>query len=225
MITADNIRDIRFTKTMGGYKVAEVDAFLDQCAATVEAMTNEREENNRKMQVLAETIVDYRNQEDSIRTALLSAQRMSETVIKEAQEKADQILADAETKAAALVADAEEKAKTVDEEAKKSIENELDELARIQKEVAAFRARLLSTYREHLTLIGVLSDDVKDTAEEEPVNIQSTTETVESAPTAEESNVDQKATEEPVFSFAEESVPAANDVKIDISAFELKDEE
>ena len=114
MITADNIRDVRFTKTMGGYKVAEVDAFLDQCAATVDEMTKEAEENSRKMQVLAETIVDYRNQEDSIRTALLSAQRMSETVIKEAQENADKIVAEAEEKAAALVAEAEEKAKNVD---------------------------------------------------------------------------------------------------------------
>ena len=222
MITADNIRDVRFTKTMGGYKVAEVDAFLDQCAATVDEMTKEAEENSRKMQVLAETIVDYRNQEDSIRTALLSAQRMSETVIKEAQENADKIVAEAEEKAAALVAEAEEKAKNVDEEAKKSIKQELDELARIQKEVAAFRARLLSTYREHLTLIGVLSDEVKETETQEPNQETEESRTVsEAAP--EEPTV---APEEFLPSAVKETVPAsANDVKIDISAFELKEED
>ena len=44
------------------------------------------------MQVLAETIMDYRNQEDSIRSALISAQRMSESVISDARKQADDIL-------------------------------------------------------------------------------------------------------------------------------------
>ena len=157
MITAQNVRDVRFTKVMGGYKTAEVDSFLDQCADTIDALGRDIEENTRKMQVLAETIVDYRNQEDSIRTALMSAQRMSDTVIAEANDKA-----------AAIISHAEGKAATIEEDSKKRIQAELDELARIQKEVAAFRSRLLATYREHLTLIGVLSEDEKT---EEPLLI------------------------------------------------------
>ena len=65
MITAQNVHEVRFTKTMGGYKTAEVDSFLDQCADTIDALGKEIQENTRKMQVLAESIVDYRNQEDS----------------------------------------------------------------------------------------------------------------------------------------------------------------
>lgn len=195
MVTAQNIRDVRFTKTMGGYKAAEVDAFLDQCAETVEILNQDIEENTRKMQVLAETIVDYRNQEDSIRTALMSAQRMSETVVNEANQKATEI-----------VAAAEEKAKEVEDEAKAQIQAELDELARIQKEVMAFRSRLLSTYREHLTLIGVLSEEVDgEEKAEERAEEQAT-------PDAEQPEADAQADTE-------------ENVKIDISAFELKEEE
>ncbi len=207
MVTAQNVRDVRFTKTMGGYKTAEVDSFLDQCADTIEALNKDAEENTRKMQVLAETIVDYRNQEDSIRTALMSAQRMSETVIAEANEKA-----------AEIVAQAEEKAAVMEEETKKRIQAELDELARIQKEVVAFRSRLLATYREHLTLIGVLADEEKEEAV--------TKEAAVSAPTAEEkveADDAPKAEEQTAESVL---VPdTAQDVKIDISAFELKDDE
>ncbi len=201
MLTAQNVRDVRFAKTMGGYKAAEVDSFLDQCADTIEALNRDIEENIRKMQVLADTIVDYRNQEDSIRTALMSAQRMSETVINEAKEKAD-----------AIISEAQEKANTIEEESKKSIQAELDELSRIRKEVVAFRSRLLATYREHLTLIGVLTDEEK---------VDSTS--------AEE---DAKDDENEMVAVAEESalVPdvvteSVDEVKIDISAFELEDEE
>lgn len=197
MVTAQNVRDIRFTKTMGGYKTAEVDAFLDQCADTIEALNKDIEENTRKMQVLAETIVDYRNQEDSIRTALMSAQRMSETVIAEANEKATEIVAKAESKAA-----------TIKEDTQKSIQAEFDELERIQKEVVAFRSRLLATYREHLTLIGVLAEEEK--VEEPVVEKQAETIPVE---------VDEQPVEELAV------LDVAQDVKIDISAFELNDDE
>lgn len=210
MISAQNIRDVRFTKTMGGYKAAEVDSFLDQCADTIEALCQENEENTRKMQVLAETIVDYRNQEDSIRTALMSAQRMSETVVKEAEEKASQMIEEAEEKAKSIVIEAEEKANTIDEQSKKNIQSELEELARIQKEVIAFRSRLLSTYREHLTLIGVLSEEVNE-QEEPQVPVSTDGQSDDAEPMAD-------ASEENESTFA-------NDVKIDISAFELKDEE
>ena len=205
MVTAQNVRDVRFSKTMGGYKTAEVDSFLDQCADTIESLNKDAEENTRKMQVLAETIVDYRNQEDSIRTALMSAQRMSETVIAEANEKASAIIAEAEGKAA-----------TIEEETKKRIQAELDELARIQKEVVAFRSRLLATYREHLTLIGVLADEEK--SEEKAPSAPIEEDSVES----EEEDV---AVVE-VQSAAEALVPETDqEVKIDISAFELKDDE
>ncbi len=202
MVTAQNVRDVRFTKTMGGYKTAEVDSFLDQCADTIEALNRDIEENARKMQVLAETIVDYRNQEDSIRTALMSAQRMSETVINEAKEKAE-----------AIISEAQEKADSIEEESKKCIQAELDELARIQKEVTAFRSRLLATYREHLTLIGVLADEEK--VEEVPVTAEETeVAAVEEVIPVEEPAYVPDAVAEP-----------ADEVKIDISAFELEDEE
>ncbi len=199
MISAQNVRDVRFTKTMGGYKTAEVDSFLDECADTIEALNNDIEENTRKMQVLAETVVEYRNQEDSIRTALLSAQRMSETVIAEAKEKAE-----------AIIAEAQKKADNIEAESKKAIQAELDELARIQKEVAAFRSRLLATYREHLTLIGILSEESVDEVTDVPVQ-----EPVQEI----ELNDEQEAF------VPDASSEIAEEVKIDISAFALEDEE
>ena len=91
MISAKDIREIKFTRSLGGYKTTEVDDFLDRCADAVEELTRINDENERKLQVLAETVMDYRNQEDSIRSALISAQRMSESVISEARKQAEDI--------------------------------------------------------------------------------------------------------------------------------------
>ncbi len=151
MVTAQDIRDVIFSKSLGGYKTAEVDAFLDACADTVESLTATNEENERKMNVLAESIMDYRKREDSIHTALVSAQRMSETIIAEAHEKAAEIVAAAEVEAG--------KAR---ETAEAAIAEELEELKRIRNEVATFKSRLMAAYREHLTLIGVLDGDQED---------------------------------------------------------------
>jgi cell division initiation protein len=202
MVTAQNVRDVRFSKTMGGYKTAEVDAFLDQCADTIEALGRDVDDNTKKMQVLAETIVEYRNQEDSIRTALLNAQRMSDTVVNEAKEQASAIIEEAEVKSA-----------NIESEAKKRIQEELDELARIQKEVVAFRSKLLATYREHLTLIGILTDEQKDAPAEAEVVEEVQTPAVEEAV--------EPIVEEPVVSISAH----VDEVKIDISAFELQDDE
>ena len=60
MLTAEDISNVEFTKTLGGYKTAEVDDFLDECADTVAALTNERLALNKKLEVLADKVVEYR---------------------------------------------------------------------------------------------------------------------------------------------------------------------
>ena len=155
MISAKDIREIKFTRSLGGYKTTEVDDFLDRCADAVEELTRINDENERKLQVLAETVMDYRNQEDSIRSALISAQRMSESVISEARKQAEDI-----REAARNEADSMRDQAVADTSA------ELEELRRIRQEVADFKARLLATYREHLTLIGILDGASAETADE-----------------------------------------------------------
>lgn len=148
MITAKEIREVKFTRSMGGYKTTEVDEFLDRCADAVDEFARMSKETERKMQVLAETVMDYRGQEDGIRTALMSAQRMGESVLAEARKQADEILEAARAEAAAM----REKALT-------DTAQERDELRRVKQEVADFKSKLLGTYREHLTMIGILENN------------------------------------------------------------------
>lgn len=159
MYTPQEIRSIEFTKTLGGYKTTEVDDFIDGCADTVEALLKEKNELAKKLEVLADKLVEYRNDEDSIRTALLSAQRLGDTVVREANHKAGLILDDANIKA-----------KKIEETAKRKIVDEEKELERVKKEVSLFKNRMMSIYREHLSLIGLLPEEenTDETAKAEP---------------------------------------------------------
>lgn len=197
MITAKEIREVKFNRSMGGYKTNEVDAFLDRCADAVEELIKLNNENERKMQVLAETVMDYRNQEDSIRSALISAQRMSESVISEARKQAEDIRE-------AARADAE----AMHEQAIADTAAEQEELRRIRQEVADFKAKLLATYREHLTLIGILDNAP---AEEEESVEEPNQEAEEVQPVVDEPTIDI-----PVKRVVSHDLP-------DFSAFELMD--
>lgn len=99
MITANDIRTSVFSRAGRGYKIQDVDDFLEEAAVSMEQLQKENEELIRKLEVLADRIQEYRNDEDSIRSALLTAQKSADKVLKEANEKKEEIIADARQQA------------------------------------------------------------------------------------------------------------------------------
>lgn len=127
MITAKDIQEKTFGKQLNGYAVGQVDAFLDEIAADISAMTKENAALTAKIRVLVEKIEEYRQTEDSMRLALLSAQKMGAQVESEAQEKAD-----------AIVAQARETANRLTRHATQGIANEEAKLEEAKKATARF---------------------------------------------------------------------------------------
>lgn len=154
-MTLDEIRNVEFSRGRG-YRAEEVDDFIDACAETVEQLNREKEELSQKMKVLADKLVEYRNDEDSIRAALLNAQRAGDAARREAEEAA-----------AAMKKQAEEEVEEIRSAALNKIAEEKNELQRVQKEVEAFKARLMTLYKEHLAVIGMLPEQeaTKEAAE------------------------------------------------------------
>lgn len=99
MITANDIRTSVFSRAGRGYKIQDVDDFLEEAALSMEQLQKENEELIRKLEVLADRIQEYRNDEDSIRSALLTAQKSADKVLREANETKEQIIADARQQA------------------------------------------------------------------------------------------------------------------------------
>ena len=120
---AKDIKEKKFSKGLNGYKMEEVDDFLEEMSAEFSRLKKLSEEQEKKMEVLADKIREYRNDEDAIKEALLGAQKQSSSVLAAAKEKTDKMVSDAKEKSEKMIKDAEDRAKEKDEYAKKILED------------------------------------------------------------------------------------------------------
>ena len=144
-MNAEDIRNVTFDKVMRGYRPEEVDAYLDQVAAELERLQTEKADAEKKMYILAEKVDQYRNDEETLKTALLNAQRMGESVIHEARQKAETIIYDATSKAS-----------QAREEAVEKVAEEEMLLARLKAEVAHFKGEVLNLYKQHIESLSMI---------------------------------------------------------------------
>lgn len=153
----ENLAHPQFSKGLSGYKVEEVDSYIDKVLDTIKDLKDQNEVLEEKIGVLAESLQKYREDEDSLREALLGAQKMGDSIIKNANNKAEITMREASVKAAHIV-----------EEARKKVEDEKDELIRVQTAAADFKAKLIELYREHIELVTRIPVSDSAPAEEAP---------------------------------------------------------
>ncbi len=118
MISANDLRAVQFRHVDKGYNIDEVNAVLDKAAETIDAQANENKELYHKLEVLAARVEEYRSEEDSIKTALITAQKMADKITREAQEESDGLLAKSRADAETTVADAKSQAEGLITEAR-----------------------------------------------------------------------------------------------------------
>ena len=108
MITAQDIRGRTFEKAVfGGYDMTAVDGFLSEVANDLTLLQKENAVLKAKMKVLVDKIGEYRDNEDALHMAVLSAQKMGSAIEQEARERADRILAAARQEASELIGGAD----------------------------------------------------------------------------------------------------------------------
>lgn len=103
MLTPLDIENKRFTKTIKGYNVDEVDDFLDQLTIEYEKMYKENAEFKDKFDGLNKELEHYKTVEHTLQSTLLMAQSTAEDIKAMAQKQADQIIADAKKEAQKMV--------------------------------------------------------------------------------------------------------------------------
>lgn len=104
MLTPQEVSGRAFTKAaFGGYNMAMVDEFLDELTDDYTALYKENTALKAKLKVLVDKVEEYRATEDSMRAALLTAQRMANTMVEEAETKKKEVLESAETEARAKI--------------------------------------------------------------------------------------------------------------------------
>lgn len=157
MITSEDVRRVMFDKCMRGYRCEDVDDYLKQVAESMDALSAQNDELQKKLLVLAQRIDQYRAEEDTLRTTMINAQRLGENVIREAKQKAAEILREANIKAE----DREQRAKD-------DVELARQEVITLKSEADSFKRGLMDMYRKHINLISKLPDYTPATAEPAP---------------------------------------------------------
>ena len=160
MLSMNDIINASFRKSgFSGYRTDDVDQFIDQVKESYDALIKKdieqkesyerlKAENDQlveKIKILAAKVEDYRVEEDEIKNALVSAQKLGDASIRESRHKAEIIVKDANIKAERIISGA-----------KQSVIEQQKEMERLQQSVSDFRSKLLNLYKEHLTLIDAL---------------------------------------------------------------------
>ncbi len=194
MLSSNDVRDVRFSKAMGGYKQEEVDAFLDSVEEDYRQYEAYVKSLQEKLSSITAEVEEYKTSQSSLQSVLISAQQLADSIVNEAKGKAQKILDDA--KAAAEVATSEAKTMLVnfDEklgEKRDAAQKELDDILKkgeakraaietatadsvkreqalfdkIRLEIAAFKNELMEAYKKHIEIISKLPDCVAMDAE------------------------------------------------------------
>ena len=101
MFTPQQIEQISFGKaTFGGYNMDDVDAFLEPLTEDYVTLYKENALLKSKMRVLVGKLEEYRQNEASMKDAIVNAQKTCDKMVKEAEAKCTQMLSDANAAAA-----------------------------------------------------------------------------------------------------------------------------
>ncbi len=160
-MTAEDVKKVTFERGVRGYRPEDVDDFLAQTARAMEELEAEcdaalaaKADMESKMMILAQKVEEYRAEENTLKTALINAQRMGETVVHEAKQKADSILRDATGQTEFLRQQAEHDVKA-----------EQTKLVKMKDEVVHFKDTILNLYKQHIESLSAIDDPI-DRAED-----------------------------------------------------------
>ncbi len=189
MLTARDIREVRFSKSVGGYKQDEVDALLDTVEEDYESYEVKLAELNSQVVNLQNEIESYKNSQSSLQSILIEAQKLADKTVNDAKEKAALIIGEAKAAADNAAGEAKILLDTFDAKfsekkaaAQKEYDKDLEEANRkkeaVEKatadavkreqalfdktriEIASFKSEILALYKKQLEIINEMPDCV-----------------------------------------------------------------
>lgn len=139
-ISPQDIHAQEFRRSLRGYDMDEVDAFLSQVADELEVHTGENLQLKDRIKVFEERVAEYQRLDERLKEALVTAQEMKEDIAKASQHKVEAAAAHARAEAQSIVADAHTKLVR--------IQSQVDDLRRYRDSfVIRYKAFLDQQYR------------------------------------------------------------------------------
>lgn len=171
MLTPDKIREKSFQTTgRGSYRAEDVDNFLNEVSASYEQMFKENGDLIKKISILAKKIEEYRADEESLKLALLNAQKLADRIVAEAKENAEKDTEGAREEAQKVREEAKAEADEIEAKAKREsdaiIESAKAEAEKIVADANRQSNEILGNINRKVTHETLVYDMVKKEASE-----------------------------------------------------------
>lgn len=155
-ITPLDIHNKEFSRSFRGYNEDEVDEFLDLVVAEFERLIRENEELQSTIAGLESRIEHYKGLEETLKNAIVLAQKAADEIKEAAAREAEAIKRQAEIRAAKIQAEASEALRKSQE----GIEIQKQRLLKFRAEMKAFLESTLELLDENVNrIIAGLEDD------------------------------------------------------------------
>lgn len=116
MITPAEIETKEFSRAVRGYKMEEVDEFLDEIILDMEKLLEENKILTETVEELREEIVQHKKSETSVMSTLESAKKLMKDISESAEKRAEIIINNARMEADVIVKDARDSIDRLTEE-------------------------------------------------------------------------------------------------------------
>lgn len=142
MLPPYELKNKDFSKVMRGYNPAEVDEHISFIIEKYTELYRENDELERKLKTAYAKLDEIQSEEESIRSAMVNAQRASSKIMNEANDRADIIINTARKSCDRILADFKSK-----------IQEEKAVLMALNSAVSDFKERLFKAYNSHISFI------------------------------------------------------------------------
>ncbi len=139
MLAPHELKNKAFSKAVRGYNPTEVDDHIEFLIEKYTELYRENTELNRKLRIAVTKLDEIKDEEESIRSTLVNAQKMGEKIIKDANDQADLITGAIKERCDAVIADF-----------KRRMVSEKEDLWNIRTAVLDFKTEVFELYRKHI---------------------------------------------------------------------------
>ena len=152
MLAPHELKNKQFQKTFKGYNPQEVDEYLEFVLEKYTEAYRENSELERKLRIVVTNLDEIKDEEESIRSTLISAQKMAEKIIADANDRADVITGAIKDRCDAVIA-----------EFRQQLQAEKEKAWLMRTSIIDFKKQVYELYGKHIEELKDLSvNEIED---------------------------------------------------------------
>ena len=162
MLKPSELKNKTFSKTVRGYSIPEVDEYMSFVLGKYTELFRKNFELEQQLKAALEVKNELEGEKESVRGALVNAQKVAAKIIEKANERAENIIDSAKVGC-----------NTILDDFNVQIDAERETILSLKKQVSDLKKELFEKYKEHIELIEKLTsatDSIKLKTNEEYLN-------------------------------------------------------